>query len=106
MTLPVPEIDDVTLAFPANALDWMPPWEEIPEEFKEGNEWTQIASSWFALGLPETVKFYPHEGVDPEKAFRACRATLGSFQPKHEHKEAAVGYMLSCWFEKVEGWKK
>jgi hypothetical protein len=52
------------------------------------------------------VKFYPREGVDPEKAFRAIKATLGSFAPKHQHKEAAVAYMLSCWFAKVEDWKQ
>jgi len=25
---------------------------------------------------------------------------LGSFEPQHEHKEAAVAYLMSLWFEK------
>lgn len=106
-TLPVPEINDVELAFPANALEWMPKWEDIPEEFRHGySEWNEIASAWFGAGLPADVEFYPREGVDPAKAVRACKATLGSYAPKHEHKEAAVAFMLSCWFKRVKKWKK
>lgn len=105
----VPELSDVDVAFPANALDWMPPMEAIPAEFKNlnrGTEWSEIVCAWFFDGLPADVKFYPREGVNPEKAVRAIQATLGSFAPKHEHKEAAAAYMLSCWFKKVKGWKK
>lgn len=108
-SIPVPEISLVEAAFPANALDWMPSMEDIPDEFKDmngGTEWNRIVRSWFFNGLPADVEFYPAEGVDPEKAFRALEATLGSFAPKHEHKEAATAYMLSCWFTKVEKWKQ
>jgi hypothetical protein len=106
--LPIPDLSDVDVAFPAHALDWMPAWDEIPDEFKNMNretEWNEIVSQWFFSGLPEKVKFIPRDGVDPEKAFRAVQATLGSFAPKHQHKEAAAAYMLSCWFKKVKGWK-
>lgn len=104
----IPELTDLQVAFSADPLDWMPPMEDIPEEFKRfnGTEWNKIASTWFFQGLPNDVKFYPRDGVDQEKALRAVQATLGSFAPKHEHKEAAVAYMLSCWFKKVKGWKK
>ena len=103
----VPELSDVDMAFPAGALSWMPAWEDIPEEFKErDNEWTCIASSWFGNGLPADVKFYPREGVDAEKAYKAVGATLGSYAPKHEHKMAATAFMLSSWFAKIEDWKQ
>lgn len=102
----VPSLTKVDIVFPAHALDWMPAWEEIPEEFREGHtEWNQIANSWFAHGLREDVAFYPKEGVIAEDAFNAVRATLGSYAPKHEHKIAAVAYMLSCWFKKIENWR-
>jgi len=42
----------------------------------------------------------PKDGVDVKKAMRALKAALGSFEPKHEHKMAAVGYMLSQWFDR------
>lgn len=104
---PVPEISDVELAFPATALDWMPEWDAIPAEFKDGRtEWNKIALQWFRYGLPAEVEFYPYVGVDPEKAVRAIQATLGSYAPKHQHKEAAVAFMLSEWFGKIEKWRK
>jgi hypothetical protein len=103
----IPDLRDVDLAFPAGALDWMPPMDEIPDEFKDyNNEWVRIGRGWFMRGLPDDVEFYPKEGVDPKKAVRACKATLGSYAPKHEHKEAAVAYMLSEWFEKIENWEQ
>ena len=105
-SLDVPEIDAVSVAFPADALSWMPPMAEIPDEFKRGRtEWNQIASKWFFFGLPKTTTFVPKDGVDPAKALRAIQATLGSYAPRHEHKEAAVAYMLASWFKKVKGWK-
>ena len=85
----------------------MPKMDEIPEEFKnDKTEWNDIADHWFACGLPEGVSFYPKNGVDAEKAYTVIAATLGSYAPKHEHKTVAAAYMLSCWFEKVTGWKE
>ena len=108
-TLPVPELTKVQAAFPVNALEWMPAREDIPDEFRfmrGSSEWNEIANSWFMHGLPAAVEFYPREGVDPELAVRAIQATLGSFAPKHEHKEEAAAYMLSQWFERVENWRQ
>lgn len=106
--LEIPEVEDVDIAFGARALDWMPPYEEIPEEFKGfgHNEWCKIARRWFYEGLSKDTKVYPKDGVDLQKAFRVLQATQGSFAPKHEHKEAAVAYMMSEWFDKIEGWEK
>jgi hypothetical protein len=43
----------------------------------------------------------PKEGVDVDKALRHIQAIMRSYQPKHEHKEAAVAYLLSQWFDDV-----
>lgn len=108
--LEIPEIDNITAAFPANATSWMPTREAIPDKFAfrpgRESEWNEIASAWFFKGLPKTVEFYPRKGVDPEKALRVIQATLSACEPKHEHKEEAVAYMLSEWFEKIKGWKR
>lgn len=109
VVLEIPEVTDLDIAWGSGALKWMPAWEDIPEEFRNMNcntEWNEITRQWFYSGLPRSTKFVPKDGVDPEKALRAIKATLGSFEPKHEHKEAAVAYMLSCWFEKVRNWKR
>jgi hypothetical protein len=95
-------ISDVMLAFPADVEGVMPPWEEIPEEFRRGsNEWTKLADYWFACGLAGTTQFYLKEGIDGETAVRHLRAILGSFQPRHEHKMAAVAWLCSLWFVEV-----
>jgi hypothetical protein len=104
--LPVPNLTVLDMAFPANALEWMPAREDIPDEFRfmGTSKWNEIANSWFMHGLPANVEFYPREGVDPELAVRAIQATLGSFALKHDHKEEAAAYMLSQWFERIENW--
>ncbi len=102
------EVSDAMLIFPADVSKMMPVWEDIPKEFRVHNntEWEEIVSQWFHKGLPEGVLFYPKVGIDGEMAFRHIKTILGSFQPKHEHKMAAVAFLMSEWFEKVENWKK
>jgi len=100
--LKIPELDDAEMAFPAHAP--IPSWDDLPEEFRTGwhsnNKWCDIASTLFYKGGSlEEFSLTPKEGVDKKKAIRAIKASLGSFQPKHEHKIAAVGYMLSQWFD-------
>lgn len=106
---PIPEIDDVEAAFPATVLDWMPAREEIPDEFRfmrGRSKWCKVVHGWFFNGLPADVKFYPRDGVDADKAFRAVGCVLASFAPKHEHKEEAAAFLLDQWFVKVKNWKK
>ena len=35
-------------------------------------------------------------------ATKYLKAFMGSFEPKHEHKEAAVAFLLNEWFDDVE----
>jgi hypothetical protein len=101
--LPIPEVSQVEVVFPADPP--LPPVEEIPEEFWEtGNPWTQIASGLFFKGGSlygdYGILFKEHLSTEQKhNALRAIMACLGSLQPKHEHKEAGVGYMLSEWFD-------
>lgn len=97
---PVPEIAGVDLAF--GNTKHLPPMTEIPQEFQNGRSpWSNLFHRWFYSGLPATVEFYPKEGVNPEKALKAISAIMVSFEPKHEHKEAGVTFLLSQWFDKV-----
>jgi hypothetical protein len=101
------DVDDATMAFPAQVVGtYLPKEEDIPEEFwNRGNEWTEIVDHWFAFGLNHEVSFHAKEGVDGEKAFRHCAAVMKSYEPKHEHKVAGVGYLLSEFFNKIENWR-
>lgn len=90
----VASVTDVEIAFSTTRL--LPAWEDIPEDFKRGNLYTRIASAvFYGDSLPNAdVQLKP--GFQREHVSRAIRAHLRSFSPKHEHKIAGVGYMLSC----------
>lgn len=91
-------VTDLDVAFPANVIGrLLPPMEEIPQEFHaSSNPWCKIASGLFFSGghLPKS-----REGIDRLNASRHLRAVLGSFEPKHEHKEAGAAYLMSLWYE-------
>lgn len=102
------EVSDVDIAFPARALEVMPPREECEAALKalgpeEERKWRNFQRTWFMSGLPETfqvaLKTIDGEKVDGNLAFRHLKVIQGSFAPKHEHKEAAVAYLASLWFE-------
>lgn len=106
MTLPMPvKIKDVSYAFPADALDYMPKWEDIPDEFKDRSPWCDIPDMWVSTGLSSRFSFQPAtidgEKVDAFMAWRQIDAIMRSFAPKHEHKVAAIAYLCSLWMESV-----
>lgn len=106
------QVTDLDLAFPATVLRLMPPIEDIPE-VDEG--WNELARALFT-GRYTDLSFLPSvyltdwivdsqraatvEGGDVylEMAWRHVRTILGSWEPKHQHKEATVAYLLSLWF--------
>lgn len=98
---PIPEVMDLDLAFPTRAMQLMPKWDEIPDEFKsDRNKWVKVFEDWFFFGLKD-AKWTPKEGVDAGKALRVIKACIGDFQPSHEHKKAGCACLLSEWFEDV-----
>lgn len=75
----------------------LPGWKDIPDDFKRGNQYTQLASALF-LGspLPEgECYFLPGFEESATALNQAVRAHLTSYGPKHEHKIAGVGYLIS-----------
>jgi len=101
------DMSTLEMVFPASVLHLMPPYEAIPIEFKRwpGNtKWSRLTSDLFYFGVSK-LELLVREGVDEKAAMRTLRAILGSFEPKHEHKEAAVAYLMSLWFEDAD-WTK
>lgn len=95
-------VDTLSMVFGAagRLSEYLPAWDEIPDEFKRhSNPWCKKASLLFFEGgkLPK-VK----DGVDANVAVRHLQTVLGSFDPKHEHKEAGAAYLLSLWCESPE----
>lgn len=99
---PIKELSALEVAFPATVGHLMPPQADIPEEFKHGNtKWNKLFADWFYFGIKGAV-WTPKEGVDQQMALRHIHAVMGSFEPKHEHKESAVAFLLSEWFDDVK----
>lgn len=97
------EVDDITLAFPSDVLCLMPPYDQIPAEFKRTCRWVMFQQDWFYRGI-DPAGLIPRGGIDKRSALRHLAAIQGSFDPKHEHKEAAVAYLASRWFTDNSTW--
>lgn len=92
------KVQDVMVAFPATLGDMLPKWDEIPAEFKHGHtKWNNLAGEWFFSGLQG--HFVPKEGIELADAMRHLKCIMGSYEPKHEHKEAGAAYLMSLWFD-------
>ena len=99
------EVDDMLIAFPAGIGHLMPKMEDIPLEFQKGhNKWHLFFNDYFFSGVDD-LEFNRKEGIDSEMAWRHIQCIIGSYEPKHQHKEAAVAYLMSLWFDDVR-WKR
>jgi len=97
------EISKVEMVFGGDMEKLLPKWEDIPNEFKEGQtKWNKIQSIWFFEGLSGDTDFIEKEGIDGQTALKHLMAIQSSWEPKHEHKSAAVAFLLSEWFEDVK----
>lgn len=95
------EVSDLDMAFPASVVKLMPAYDQIPEEFKRArNAWAQWQEDWFFGGLKKFPA--PRDGIDRSAALRHLSCIQRSFEPKHEHKAAAVAYLASKWFSATE----
>ena len=97
------KVDRATIIFPANVTNLMPDQGDIPDEFKrhDGTPWNRWVSQWFFDGLKDDQIPQVKDGLDAATVWGHLRTVLGSFEPKHEHKEAAVAYLASLWFKEV-----
>lgn len=70
------EVSDVDMAFPTNVIGrFLPPMEDIPEEFmRRNNKWCNKASSLFFCG--GTIDLKPE--INRQAAFRQLKACLST----------------------------
>lgn len=89
----ISSITDVELAFSTTRL--LPAWEDIPKAYREGNLYTELAEAiFFGREMPR-CGIELHDGIESQALNRCVRAHLQSFEPKHEHKIAGVGYLMA-----------
>jgi len=96
------EVSPLLMAFPGSVSHLMPPMSAIPEDFQSMNDrtdWNKFVSYWFFQGNPmEVWNLYARPDIDAEAAWRHLKAIMRSYEPKHEHKSAAVAWLMSRWF--------
>ncbi len=93
------DVSALDLAFPANVMHMMPAHDAIPAEFsRSGNKWNRLFNDWFFQGL-SSLEVVAKEGIDKDRGLRHISVVMRSFEPKHEHKEAACAYLMSLWFD-------
>ena len=103
---PVVEVNDVDMAFPARKV-W-PDYEVIPDKYKRRDHpYVELFSGVFFDGKSSLFRGVPREGIDPEKAWRHLVCVFGTYGIQHEHKEAAVCFLIDsffrlAWFEGEE----
>lgn len=92
----IASVTDVELAFSTDRL--LPMWEDIPEDFRNGNLYTRLAESIFSGSPLQDAEICFRPSFDDQKApadlNRCVRAHIQSFSPKHQHKIAGVGFMI------------
>lgn len=100
-TIEIPSLTDPDVIF--GNIKHLPKYDTLPEDFKHrsGNRYVDFVSKWFSNGCTkEDIDLLTAKsGIDKNKALRAIKSVLASFEPKHEHKEAGAAYLLSQWFE-------
>lgn len=93
-------VSDIDLAMGCNLVNLLPPYDNIPKEFKnQSHPWCKWQAKWFYEGLTRNQIPKSKEGIDKNRAIRHLRTIQESWEPKHEHKEAGVAYLASLWFE-------
>lgn len=96
------EVTDSELSFGYRDSRLMPTMEIVPKEFQEvRTKWNDLFSKLFFKGS-EGYVFTAKPGIDKTKAIRHLRALMRSWEPRHQHKEAACAWVMSLWFESIE----
>jgi hypothetical protein len=87
-------------------MDIMPSIEEciagleaLPDH---GKKWLDFQHAWFYEGLSSDTTMGLVYGIDPAKVFRHLSVIQGSYQPSHQHKQAAVAYLASRWLTDIQ----
>lgn len=95
---PVPEFTDVECAFGAKGSAYLTREQMGDDFYGDRNHFTRTAQTLFFKGgslADHGLSMRPE--IDRTKAFRALKAWMCSFEPKHEIKIGTVGYALSKW---------
>lgn len=86
---------------------FVPSYKDIPKEFKDHtNHWyDRLSSDWFYSGLKSTEGLITKNGINKKDALAHIKSILTTWEIPHEHKMAAVAYLLNLWFDEKSTWQ-
>lgn len=90
------EVSALDMAFPTSVKGYLPVYKDVPDEIRRG-PYADFISKWFFVG-EDLSCLVARDGVDRDKALRHIQYCMGSWEPKHEHKEAGCAMLLHEWF--------
>lgn len=92
------DVSALDAAFPTSVRDYLPAYRDVPDEYKHGdNPYAKFISLWFFTGA-DLSRLVARDGIDADAALRHLKYCMGSWEPKHEHKEAGCAMLLHEWF--------
>lgn len=97
------QVSRIDLAFGGDMEKLLPDYKSIPLQYRDSRagKWSQLYIDWMFRGIKK-IEITPKEGIDKSVAMNHLGAIMASFQPSSEHKEAAVAYLASLWFEDIK----
>lgn len=83
----------------ADRVTDFPSMEDIPAPYKTSdNPYVQLQREWLFGGIRRS-RLLHRPNVDRDAAVRHLSALQESFVVSHEHKQAAVAYLMAMWFD-------
>ncbi|MBP0630371.1 MULTISPECIES: hypothetical protein [unclassified Cupriavidus] len=94
------EVDSITEDdVKCSTMKLLPAWDDIPADFRNGNLYTHLAEARLLdYQLPGiSISFLPEfdDAAACQAIDRCINAHLNAFAPRHQHRIAGVGYMIS-----------
>lgn len=95
------KVSGMDALFGSDDEKFLPSYESIPAEFKSHyHPWSKWQEVWFFKGL---IRYpVPKNGIDLHAALGHLSAIQRSWVPS-EHKQSAIAYLASCWFDSPDG---
>lgn len=97
------DVADVDIVFSTRGPELTPLPDKIPDGSTWGPaRWENLASNIFSGTIDirgGALQLVPHDGIDPEKAWRHLQVVLGTFGTKHEHKIGGAAWLMSRWYQ-------
>lgn len=88
-------VTDLDITLPAKVSHLMPPMAEC----KPTPRWAVDLFDALFFSGGDVAHLRPKADIDKRLAIRHIQVIMRSFEPKHEHKEAACAYLFALWFE-------